>query len=121
MSIVPKISVTDSGEDCKLGLDKDIFICFIYISPELTHKSSRNNIWNTPLTETAKFSTKGLILLRGDFNARSRTLFDYITNNSPIHLPLPPEYTSDEVWSRVSEDKKINIYGKELIDLHVHF
>ena len=41
----------------------------------------------------------------------------HLSNDSPIHLPLPPEYTSDEVWSRVSEDKKINIYGKELIDL----
>ena len=53
----------------------------------------------------------------GDFNARSGTLSDYITNDSPTHLPLPPECTSDEVWPRVSEDKKVNNYGKELIDL----
>ena len=53
----------------------------------------------------------------GDFNARSGTLPDYITNDSPTHLPLPPEYTSDEVWPRISEDKKVNDYGKELIDL----
>ena len=44
-------------------------------------------------------------------------LHDYITNDSPTHLPaLPPEYTSNEVWPRVSEDKKVNNYGKELID-----
>ena len=52
-----------------------------------------------------------------DFNTRSGTLSDCITNDSPIHLPLPPEYTSDEVWLRVSEDKKVNNYGKELINL----
>ena len=70
------------------------------------------------LTETAKFSSEGLILLMGDFNARSGTLPDYITNDSPTHLhALPPEYTSDEVWPRISEDKKVNNYGKEQIDL----
>ena len=53
----------------------------------------------------------------GDFNARSGTLSGYITNDSPTHLPLPPECTSDEVWPRVSEDKEVNNYGKELIDL----
>ena len=55
----------------------------------------------------------------GDFNAISGTLSDYITNDSPTHLPLPPEYTSDEVWLRVSEDEKVNNYGKELIDLGI--
>ena len=102
------------------GLEKDIFVCFLYISPELfTHESSRNNIWNALLTETAKFSAEGSILLVGDFNARSGTLSNYVTNDSPTHLPLPPEYTSDEVWLRVSEDEKVNNYGKELIDLGI--
>ena len=96
------------------------YLCFLYISPELsTHESSQNNIWNTLLTETAKLSAEGSILLVGDFNAISGTLSDYITNDSPTHLPLPPEYTSDEVWLRVSEDEKVNNYGKELIDLGI--
>ena len=63
------------------------------------------------------FSAERSILLMEDFNARSGTLSDCITNDSPTHLPLPPEYTSDEVWLRVSEDKKVNNYGKELINL----
>ena len=72
------------------GLDKDTFICFLYVSPELsTHESSRSNIWNILLAEIAKFSSEGLIPLMGDFNARSGTLSDYITNDSPFHLPLP--------------------------------
>ena len=55
----------------------------------------------------------------GDFNTRSGTLSDYITNDSPTHLPLPPEYNSDKVWLRVSKDKKVNNYGKELINLYI--
>ena len=100
------------------GLDKDIYLCLSYISPETScHSASRDSLWNTLEKEIAKFSPDGHIILTGDFNARTGVMLDYIAEDSDQHIPLPPEYELDIPVPRSSEDRTVNNFGKELIEL----
>ena len=100
------------------GLDKDVYLCLAYISPESScHPASRDNLWNLLEEEIARFSTCGHIILTGDLNARTSTLPDYANHDSELHLPLPPDYPVDSAIKRTSEDKVVNNYGRELLDL----
>ena len=67
--------------------------------------------------EIANFSKVGHILLTGDFNARTDLLPDYVTHDSDLYILLPPDYLVDTFIPRKSEDKTVNNYGKELLDL----
>ena len=58
-----------------------------------------------------------IIILTGDFNARTGVLLDYIAEDSDQHIPLPPEYELDIPVPRSSEDRTVNNFGKELIEL----
>ena len=100
------------------GLDKYLFLCFIYITPESScHVSSRDNIWGYLQEEIVTFSINGNIMITGDFNARTGTLLDYINDDSTSYIPLPSDYSFDKFYPRHSQDIQINNYGKELIDL----
>ena len=83
----------------------------VYVTPESsTHNTSRDNVRHLLQTEIADFSTKGYIMLTGDFNARTGTLPDYIYQDAsfPEHfIPLPPDYQSDNERMRA-----INNYGE---------
>ena len=67
--------------------------------------------------EIAKFSPLGHIILTGDFNARTGVLLDYIAEDSDQYISLPPEYELDIPVPRSSENRAINNFGKELIEL----
>ena len=45
------------------------------------------------------------------------SLPDYANHDSDLHLPLPPDYTVDSAIRRKSEDRVVNDFGKELLDL----
>jgi exonuclease III len=100
------------------GLYEDLFLCLAYVSPESScHPASRDNLWNLLEEEIAEFSNHGQIIITGDLNARTGNLPDYATHDSDLHLPLPPDYTVDSAMRRKSEDKVVNNFGKELLDL----
>ena len=100
------------------GFKRDVFLCLVYISPETsTHQNSRDNLWLLLEDEIAQFSTCGHIIITGDFNARTGSLPDFILNDSSMHIPLPHDYVDDETIARVSKDKTMNNYGRDLIDL----
>ena len=102
------------------GLDKDVFLCLAYVSPDTScHPASRDSLWSLLEEEIAAFSTTGHIILTGDFNARTGSLPDYVTYDSDSHIPLPPDYTADEPIPRMSEDKRVNSHGRELLELCV--
>ena len=64
-----------------------------------------------------QLSISGHILLTGDFNARIGLLPDYVSHDSDLHVPLPPDYSVDIPISRKSEDHTVNNYGRELLDV----
>lgn len=100
------------------GLDKDMYLCLAYVSPETScHLASRDNLWNLLEDEIANYSSLGYIVLTGDFNARTSSLLDYIANDSDQHIPLPPDYEIDTPVPRHSEDNVVNHYGKELLEV----
>ena len=102
------------------SFEKDLYLCLVYISPETsTHQSSGNNIWNLLEEEISNFSIRGHILLTRDFNARTGLLPDYVSHDSDLHVPLPPDYSVDIPISRKSEDHTVNNYGRELLDVCV--
>ena len=100
------------------GYNKDLFLCFAYISPESScHTSSRDNLWNMLREEIANFSNEGDIMITGDFNARMGEQQNFLDNDSDDYIPLPPDYQLDECPPRYSQDKRTNNYGHELLDI----
>ena len=68
------------------------------------------------------------LILTGDFNARTKTLKDFIHDDSSNYLPLPNFYPEDKFQvERCSKDThgEVNEYGKLLIDMcctyDIHF
>jgi len=61
-----------------------------------------------------------LLILTGDFNARTKELQDFIQDDSPDYLPLPDFYSEDTFQiKRKTKDKhgEVNEFGKLLIEL----
>lgn len=88
------------------------------VSPETpTHQSSRDSMWSLLEEEIAYFSTIGHIILTGDFNARTGILPGYVSHDSNLHIPLPPDYSVNTPIPRESEGRIVNNYGRELLDL----
>ena len=108
------------------SLRNDIYLCNVYIVPEgSTH--SNNDVFNVIIYDLAKFPLKAKILLYGNYNARTGTESDVITNE--VHgterglselIPdifVEAEHMND-IPSRYSMDKSpINRHGYQLIEL----
>ena len=102
------------------SVQKQMFICvsYNYVTPQgSTHISSRDSIWNLLEKEIAKFSQKALVILTGDFNARTGSMPDYILHDSRECAHLPPDYIPDYPLARYSEDNVLNGYGRKLLNL----
>ena len=101
-----------------LSLSKDVFICFVEISPASScHIASRDNLWIQLEEEIGILSREGDIILAGDLNTRTGTLPDYVPHDSCSHLPLPPHYKIDDQIPRFSEDLQVNNFGRQLLQL----
>lgn len=109
----------------KCGLQHDIFLGCIYISPR-THSVCPENdkIFDTLTNLVNKYSELGKVILMGDFNGRTGKLLDYIELDDTSNLLnldgnfyLPPNYTSDIVLpKRNNLDVEINEQGRGLIE-----
>ena len=100
------------------GFPKDLYLCFVYISPaESTHLASRENLWNMLEEEIAYFQDKGHILLLGDFTAWTANNLDYRLYRTRFKWLCSPSLRlySRLSLNRVSQDNKLNNYGKILL------
>ena len=100
------------------GLADDIYLCGIYIPP-LSSPHYDNEYQNLEY-EISILSTKGKIMLMGDFNSRISTYPDFIVDdedNDKLSHILPDNYKADFNLLRKSQDRVYNSQGKDLLDL----
>ena len=104
------------------GLSEDIYICFLYFSPEYSTytQALEYDLFDILEKEIIKYQKHGKILLGGDFNARVGTEYDFISHDSDSHLPLFDTYIIDSIpVQRHSHDLILNTRGKQLLNLCV--
>ena len=104
------------------GLSEDIYICFLYFSPEYsTYTQSLDyDLFDILEKEITKYQKHGKILLGGDFNARVGLEYEFIRQDSDSHLPLYDTYIIDSIpVHRRSHDLILNTGGKQLLNLCV--
>jgi len=99
------------------GLSRDVFIGNVYISPvnSSIHKRSEESIFDVLEQDVARFTSRGFVILGGDFNSRLGSLKDF-ADETPIdsdveHIPIlniPRNY---------SDKNPPNTFGKDLTDL----
>jgi len=76
------------------------------------------NILDRIENDVYKFKAMGDIILMGDFNGRTGTSPDFITNDSDKHLPLEENYPIDDKQkTRASQDMHIDDRGKHLLEI----
>lgn len=100
------------------GFDKDLFICFSYISPCVFHNKSDSDSLEAIIRDIHTLKNSGHILLCGDLNARTGLDLDFVQNDNDKHIPLDPSYIIDSnVLQRCSEDVKVDDRGKQVNEL----
>lgn len=102
--------------------ENDLYIAFIYISPEYSSHTVRENpqYFEKLESDIAYFSSRGKVSILGDFNARTGQEPDYIVNDADgiEHIPLPSDYIPDRpLCNRLNQDKTANNYGKSLLNV----
>jgi len=106
-----------------LGLERNLYICAIYIPPENSSYSQKNKGNHEDAlmqlnSDIMEYSQKGYILVAGDLNARTGILNDFIINDTDkFQLSQQPYHVDAQVCKRRSQDSTISSRGKELIDL----
>ena len=85
----------------------------------MTHtKFYDNNVIDRLEQQLKKFSSSYLILISGNFNSRTGTEQDYITEDTKKFDFLPGGYERDTfIVSRNNEDVSINYFGHHLLKL----
>ena len=100
------------------SLDKDIFICFSYISPCNFGSKSDSDCIEAIIRDINCYKTNGNVFICGDLNARTGLDPDFIVNDSDKHVPLDPSYIIDSnILHRNSEDTKVDDRGKQINEL----
>jgi hypothetical protein len=107
---------------CKeyFGLKQDIFICYMYNHPADSPYSRALDLdyFDVVEKEITDFSRQGQIIFRGDLNARTGSLPDFITEDNDDHLPLFNDYHPDRKRShRRSKDNILISRGRQLNEL----
>ena len=96
------------------GEERDIFIGTCYFNPQRTNNKDSQQMSN--LTENILFlKSKGHIIINGDLNARTGNLPDTILSDKydeDFNICV-----NDNTLNRISQDKKVNQRGNELLDL----
>jgi exonuclease III len=105
------------------GLEKDLFICAIYMPPENTSYSKSNHLDTFEMIERdiVHYGQTGNILLIGDMNARTGTHHDFIENDSKIDDECFEYFIDKQHYIRTSEDNIICKRGKILLNTCMSF
>ncbi len=101
------------------GLDNDMFICSIYVSPESSpYHKRRSDLFEILKSDVLTFSSQGRCIVLGDLNAYTNTQPDFISSDVQKLLPVPSDYVMDNPTSRANRDtRKANQNGSKLLDL----
>ena len=102
-----------------LGTPKDVFLCSVYISPvySAVHKRADDSIFDVLEQDIELFSSKGYVILGGDFNSRLGSLQDF-NEDDPLDLDLEPEMlTNIDIPRNFSDRNPANGFGKSLTNL----
>ena len=68
-------------------LQVSTYCCFCYVPPESSIMSTNERSqWSTIELEVIKFLAKGPVILCGDFNARTGTMYDFIQEDSDLPI-----------------------------------
>ena len=109
---------------CKLKkeffqIDKDIYLGTVYLSPGNYEKSQNADYMMELEEEISRFSTKGNVILQGDFNARTGNLQEYILFDNDEHIDAPNDLVIDDnKTKRYSQDEHVvDSRGRSLIDI----
>ena len=106
---------------CKLskevaGYEKDAYICALYIPPQ-NSPHFHTEIFEELENSIINYSSKGHILLLGDFNARTGKYTDLISKEGNNYIENDKTETSLHPPNRNSFDNIINYHGKRLLEI----
>ena len=110
----------------------DTFVGCVYISPKTSCRYAGDDRSKLDIVREGiiKYKDKGHVMLMGDLNCRTGTADDYIPNDEStnfINIPIDiPTIEIDDIISngtctvnilksRISQDKLLNEYGRELL------
>ncbi|CAG2253499.1 unnamed protein product [Mytilus edulis] len=108
------------------GLTRDLFVCFLYISPANSSYTVRTNcdkqLFDKLYNDVAKYGTSWEIMLLGDLNAHVKCdELDFITNEVDDTLDdfLPVNYEADCIHKLRNTEipQSTNNYGKSVIEI----
>ena len=117
---------------CKLkatsfNLDTDIFIVNAYVRPANTSTVTSDETGREKLQQLDSYinelSSKGCILLCGDFNSRIGTEIDHIMNDdngADSFIPIPDDYVCQDLLPRNSKDLKTNGHKRPFLDMIIN-
>ena len=98
---------------CFFHVEEDIYIAIIYISPEQSSHTLRENpeFYAKLECDVAHFTSKGKVALMGDMNARTGEELDFIADDQNIgYLPLPSDYVPDKpITTRLNQDNLLTV------------
>ena len=84
------------------NFDTDIYVCGIYIAPQGSSFSDRNDeLYPILEQEMIHFSTKRNCIACGDFNGYTGTESDFIETDDNRCLPLPLYYSVDTLLETI--------------------
>ena len=101
-------------------LEVDIFVACVYIPPRNStyFQKQSTDMFDILESKLAMYSSMGQIVLVGDFNSRTATEKDYISQDTSKHIPVNMCYRIDkDLGNRSNEDSKICESGKRLIEI----
>ena len=76
-----------------------------YFNPDIFHDLENDIV---------KFSTKGFIMLTGDFNARTGCVLDFVDLDQNIHIPDDNLFPKHNLRKRKNYDPQLNEHGQSL-------
>ena len=99
-----------------LHLQNDLFVCGVYIPPEGS-KYFNDDTFDNLETDIEYFSSKGNVILLGDFNARTGKDKGVVSKDGNTFIQNDCSELSLDPSSRNAFDYKLNAHGKKLLDI----
>ena len=105
------------------GLESDIFICFLYLSPHSSpyFKSLTYDMFTEVENECSYCKTLGKILIAGDLNARTNNEPDFVMDIDDRFSPINDieSYRMDDNLPRKNMDlHKVDSHGEKVLELY---
>jgi hypothetical protein len=103
------------------GATPDLFVCVVYVAP-ISSKHENKSLFQNLVVDIVEVQTlRGIVLLGGDFNARTTTLPDTIDTSNLCELLEAPKLAETEqlsvVATRQNRDASVGGWGREFLNL----